>query len=114
MEITKTGEFKASFDLTDFGSSSSFREVMDETELERNWKYTGRGFEFIGINEDVTVHTYNNPITGESDGPVTDRSHGYASYIHIIGDTDRVSEVYTAIIEHSRYTKGKSLGEWIV
>lgn len=114
MEITKTGDFKASFDLTDFGSADVFRDVIDETELKQNNKYSGEGFEFIGIKEDVTVHTYNNPITGESSGPDNSRRDGYASYIHIIGDADRVSEVYTAIIEHSCYMKGKSLGEWIV
>lgn len=116
-EAQTVGGYKASFDLTDFPSPEAFQTVLDETglsleegvdpfDLDDGWNWTG---------DCVVVHTYANPLTGERAG-MPDRAPepGYASYIHVQGDEERVREVYEAIRRYASYTKEASLGKWVV
>lgn len=115
MEMTKFGTARASFDLADFGSKERFIALLREAGLTQNKEYDGDGFEWHGFGEEVAVHTYNNPISGEHNRSEELRiEEGYASYIHILGSQYRVEEVYELIAEAATHVKGGSKTEWIV
>lgn len=106
---------KASFDLTDFGSDQVWNDLRGRHELEQNRDYSGRGWEWISVDGDLVVHTYNNPVTGEmADTPERENEPGYASYIHVKGSPEKVEAFYEDAREVASYVKGSDLGEWIV
>jgi superoxide dismutase len=116
MKISEFGTARASFDLTDFGSKSRFVTFLREAGLTQNEEYDGDGWEWLGLGEEVALHTYNNPITGEYYHSDIRRiqEQGYASYMHILGSQNRVDEVYELIEEMATYVKDSSKNAWIV
>lgn len=100
-------DYKAAFDLTDFGSADTFSLCMNIHSLE----YEPHSKPFTWRNEHVKMVTCCNPLTGSHKNG-GDYSKGYASYIHIQGNEDAVVSLYDDIVELAEYIKGKSLGRW--
>ena len=106
MKITQaSGDFRASFDLTDFGSTEAWRDLCDEYGLERVEFDATTGYEWVNEDGSLVVQTSANPITGET-------REGYASYIHIHGEIDQVRAFYNAVHARATHVKDSWLGEW--
>lgn len=105
---------RASFDLTDFGSKEVFISFLREFGLTENEEYEGDGSEWHGFGGAVVMHTYCNPITGQKSIGGLEPEPGFASYIHIHGSEERVSELYDAVHAGASFVKGSSSSEWIV
>ena len=106
MKITQaSGDFRASFDLTDFGSAEAWRDLCDEYGLECLEVDATTGYEWVNEDGSLVVQTSANPQTGE-------KREGYASYIHIHGEIDQVRAFYNAAHARATHVKDSWLGEW--
>lgn len=117
MKITQaSGDFRASFDLTDFGSAKIWQELCDEYGLERLETDATDGYEWVNEDGSLVVQTSANPQTGEKvmDGisMFEEKREGYASYIHMHGEVDQVREFYNAVHARASQVKDSWLGEW--
>lgn len=67
------------------------------------WMWEGEG---------IKVHTGNNPITGEYNRPGDrDNDVGYASYIGVYGDKDKVTKFSKAVSKLATFIKEETPGE---
>ena len=117
MKITQaSGDFRASFDLTDFGSTETWRDLCDEYGLERVEVDATTGYEWVNEDGSLVVQTSANPITGQKEQDGIDMfgetREGYASYIHIHGEIDQVRAFYNAVHARATHVKDSWLGEW--
>jgi|WetSurMetagenome_2_1015567.scaffolds.fasta_scaffold666757_1 hypothetical protein len=112
-------DYKAGFDLTDFGSKENFEKVLKENHLD-NYKIELKktiGADsyriFVWSNKDVKLITGNNPITGEYSGGKYRRENeiGYASYIGIEGKELAVKDLFNSIKKHASYIKEEEYGD---
>lgn len=106
-EKKKSGKIKWGFDLTDI-SALNFVRVLQSvgmgtgekgTLTDKGWVWKGSGIEIV---------TGNNPITGEYMNGGREDEIGYASYIGIEGDADKVTAVVREIKKRAKYIKGES------
>ena len=110
---TYENDYKASFDLTDFGSAETFRALLDAYGFER--VETDEGFEWCSDEMGVALHTYCDPISGEHarSGQFNKEDEpGYASYIHLRGSYEGVHTIFDEIVSTAEYVKESSLGEF--
>lgn len=93
------------FDLTEI-SAANFRKILRELDIDQNAKVgkeTG-GWEFKGPG--ILIVTGNNPITGKySRKGQREDEVGYASYIGIEGDPEKVKKVARMIKKLATYIK---------
>lgn len=118
--VSPGGEFRASFDLTDFGDAETWLDAVENFDFEEAEVEYDKGTDstsecFVWFNEDLTVRTYANPRTGERAGmPERTPEPGYASYIHVVGDEEAVTEFYEWVKMRAEHIKEASLGKWVV
>jgi len=100
--IEPTGQDKWGFDLTDI-PAEKWTELLGLIGYERSTPVTSeKGHQWPG--EGVLIVTANNPITGEYYLPNRrGREKGYASYIGIQGDADKVKMVADFIRTYGDY-----------
>jgi hypothetical protein len=107
---------KYGFDLTDFGDAGTFKRVLGVAEIPRkarvvveNAHYGTRDFiwRFYFEGDNILIQTYCDPISGQDqDGQM--RRPGYAGYIGIEGDANKVAALVCAIKEYAVSVKGES------
>lgn len=116
MSQTITTDARASFDLTDFPSPEAFRTVLEQCGLSEDGPVPEQFEDWDGwvwSNDDVAVHTYANPLTGERAGmPDRTPEPGYASYVHLIGESDAVDDVFRTVEKYASYIKQPFPSTW--
>jgi len=122
---------EAGFDLTDFGNSENFAELLATFDLSPDMYYNPDHYDpvpdpqyskvdkrpedpdrdygvFVWANRNVALITGNNPLTGEYSNPdMRQKEEGYASYIGISGEEGAVREIYDAIKQRANHIKGE-------
>lgn len=125
------------FDLTDFGSDKKFKKLLKQFELKKYIKekkvvhynfgdeiggkgttghiwsnkkpYHSVSYNYTWSNPNLKIITGNNAITGAYSSPKQrPKEKGYASYIGIVGDKERVLKLKEAIKKNARYIKDES------
>ena len=107
----KTEDYKYGFDLTGFNSPVEWKQVLAVVGIPSVAKLQeGEGFFWKGDN--ILIVTANNPITGEYYRPgKRDKEKGYASYIGIQGEKNKVMKVVDKIKAVTSDIKDESPGE---
>lgn len=107
------GKYRASFDLTDFGETENFESLLEEFDM-MLVEEDDDGFLWESVQHPLALKTCNNPITGIRAGRGKEPEEGYASYMHITGESQFVHALCDQIEHHAVYIKGQSRGEWSV
>jgi len=112
--LSEESNLKWGFDLTDFGSVSNFKKVIEpfNMKFKRVTKKSKNGdtnYEYKWSAPGIMIVTFNNPITGEYGVPDgREAEKGYASYVGIEGDPDKVKKMVKLIKKHSTDFKDES------
>jgi hypothetical protein len=100
-----SGLTKWGFDKVDFGTAAAFAKVLAAAGISALQEpKRGHIGEFIWSGSGIEVVTGNNPITGEYiDSAKRPPDEGYASYVGIEGNSDKVGAVVRAVKRHGDY-----------
>jgi len=104
------------FDLTDFGSVENFKSLLKRHNLKRYKKVKANPGEysyntFTWSAPGLKLITGNNPITGEYSSKNRGNEKGYASYMGIIGEEEKVRALAEDIKKTATYIKGENSSE---
>lgn len=122
-QIVHPEGFVASFDITHTDSPDVWENLVAEHDLcQTTWKQPGFDLHerFVWFNDDVVITTTTNPLTGvcpryENNEAfyIPSNNLGRCGYIHIVGKTAVVEEIFHYIKDNSN-VKDHSLGYFCV
>lgn len=109
---TKKGCTEWGFDLTGFKDAETFRQLLKRNGLTKYKKECDEKYgycKFTWKNKGIKIITGNNPITGEfSNKGWRKPEKGYASYIGITGEPEKVEKLVKDIKRTAQYIKDES------
>lgn len=90
-DVDSSGETEWGFDLTHFDKPANFEKLLKMVGIPANASKVGRSFVWEGPG--IEIRTGNNPLTGEYGDPGRrENDPGYASYMGLKGDADKVKK----------------------
>jgi len=102
-------EVSGTFDLTSFGTSSIFKNLLEAHDMEYVGQRSGTVSSYVWANEDrsLVMTTGNNPITGEYRSPEHRHDQkGYASFVLVAGEAKKAVPVWEQIEADATFIKG--------
>lgn len=84
------------FDLTTFENAANFLTTLELSGLSTTPKKNSDGY-FVWSGDGLEMVTANNPLTGENDDSRRGKEEGYASYMGITGEPEKVKKLVSQI-----------------